>query len=273
MSDFGLSISSLKTLVGSARAPIIFDVRRHDAFAAGQQILPTARWREHTQTEEWARRLPADAHVVCYCVHGHGVSQAATAMLRATGIDAQFLVGGIEGWIEAGGVTISKPALVRHDEDQPSRWVTRVQPKIDRIACPWLINRFIDREAEFLFSEPAYVESIAAELGAIPFDVEGVELSHVGETCTFDTLLKHFAINDPALVGLAAIVRGADTARLELAPAAAGLIGISLGISVLSDGDDHAALARGFDVYDALYAWQRFALDETHNWPVQEVAS
>ncbi len=272
MSDFGLSISSLKTSVGSAHAPIILDVRRHDAFAASQQILPTARWREHTHAAEWARQLPSKAHVVCYCVHGHGVSQAAASMLRSKGINAQFLIGGIEGWIEAGGVTINRQALPHRNEDQPSRWVTRVRPKIDRIACPWLISRFIDREAQFLFAEPAYVESVAAELGATPFDIDGVELSHVGETCTFDTLLKHFAINDPALAALAAIVRGADTARPDLAPAAAGLLGISLGISVLSGGDDHAALARGFDVYDALYAWQRFALEETHNWPAQEVA-
>ena len=164
MSDFGLSINSLKTVIGSAHAPIIFDVRRHDAFAASQQILPTARWREHAQAADWVRQLPSKAHVVCYCVHGHGVSQATASLLRSLGINAQFLIGGIEGWIETGGVTIDRQALAQRDENQPSQWVTRVRPKIDRIACPWLIKRFIDREAQFLFAEPAYVRALLPNL-------------------------------------------------------------------------------------------------------------
>jgi hypothetical protein len=132
--------------------------------------------------------------------------------------------------------------------------VTRVRPKIDRIACPWLIRRFIDRDAEFYFVEPAYVLDVANELGAIAYDIDGVEMSHDGPLCTFDTLISRFGIRDPALEYLQLIVRGADTARLDLAPEAAGLLAVSLGISARSGGDDRAALACGFPVYDALYA-------------------
>jgi len=134
------------------------------------------------------------------------------------------------------------------------KWITRARPKIDRIACPWLIQRFIDREAEFIFAPPADVIRLAAELGAIPFDVEGVELSHDGPLCSFDALLKKYRLVDPALQELAVIVRGADTEHLELAPQAAGLLAISLGLS-RNFTDDHEQLKRGMVIYDALYAY------------------
>ena len=273
MGEFGISVASLKAMIGSRQAPYMFDVRRLDAFAESGVLLPTAQWRQHTDAEHWGRQLPADAHVVCYCVHGHGVSQTAAAVLRSLGVSAQFLIGGIEDWIEAGAVTINKAHLSTGDAAKPSRWVTRIQPKIDRIACPWLIKRFVDREAQFLFAEPDYAKSVAHELNATAFDIDDAALRHDGASCTFDMLLKHFAIKDPVLDKLAMIVRGADTARFELAPAAAGLLGISLGISHISGGDDHAALERGFDIYDALYAWQRFAVDETHSRPMQGAAA
>jgi hypothetical protein len=148
------------------------------------------------------------------------------------------------------------------------KWVTRERPKIDRIACPWLIARVIDDDPEFLFAPPADVLRIAEQVGAIPFDVEGVELSHDGPLCSFDALLKRYALHDPALDSLAVIVRGADTARLDLAPQCAGLLAISLGLSRLFT-DDHEQLRHGFVVYDALYAWLRDAQDETHTWNPQ----
>lgn len=148
------------------------------------------------------------------------------------------------------------------------RWITRSRPKIDRVACPWLVARFVDRDAEFHFVAADRVAARAAELDAIPFDVEGVELSHAGERCSFDAFLERFALDDPALRQLARIVRGADTARLDLAPECAGLLAVSLGLSRLF-ADDHEQLERGFLVYDALYAWLTQARDETHAWHPQ----
>lgn len=152
------------------------------------------------------------------------------------------------------------------------KWITRQRPKIDRIACPWLIARFIDREAEFLFAPPAEVMARAAELGATPYDIEGVELSHDGPLCTFDALLDRYALTDPALREIAVIVRGADTARLDLAPQAAGLLAISLGLS-FNFSDDHEQLRHGFVLYDALYSWSRHVRDERHTWNPQRVHS
>jgi hypothetical protein len=148
------------------------------------------------------------------------------------------------------------------------QWVTRERPKIDRVACPWLITRFIDPAARFLFVPAAEVSAVAARTGAIPFDVEGVELTHDGPLCSFDAILKKYRLTDPALQELAVIVRGADTARLDLAPQAAGLLAISLGLSH-NFADDHEQLRHGFVLYDALYAWARYVRDETHTWNPQ----
>ena len=148
------------------------------------------------------------------------------------------------------------------------KWVTREHPKIDRVACPWLIRRFIDREAEFLFVAPSEVGQVAAETGAIPFDVEGVELSHDGPRCSFDLFLEKYGLTDPHLGELAVIVRGADTDRLDLAPQAAGLLAISLGLS-RNFPDDHEMIQRGFVVYDALYTWSREVRGERHTWNPQ----
>ena len=148
------------------------------------------------------------------------------------------------------------------------KWITRERPKIDRIACPWLIARFIDPNAEFIFAPPADVVRLAGELGATPFDVEGVELSHNGPLCSFDALLAKYRLDDPALQELAVIVRGADTARLDLAPQAAGLLAISLGLS-RNFTDDHEQLRHGCVVYDALYSWSKHVRDEQHTWNPQ----
>ena len=146
------------------------------------------------------------------------------------------------------------------------KWITRERPKIDRIACPWLILRFIDREAEFLYVSAADVLRVAAEAGATPYDIPGVEMSHVGELCSFDAFLGKYGLDDPALARLALIVRGADTSRLDLAPQSAGLYAISLGLSRVF-ADDHAMLRHGLVMYDALYAWCAQGQSETHHWP------
>jgi hypothetical protein len=148
------------------------------------------------------------------------------------------------------------------------QWVTREHPKIDRIACPWLILRCIDPGAEFLFVPPARVGAVARETGAVPFDVAGVELTHDGPRCSFDAFLVKYELDDPALQEIATIVRGADTERLDLAPQAAGLLAISLGLSY-NFPDDQELLRQGLVVYDALYAWCRFARGERHTWNPQ----
>lgn len=269
MSDLLISIDDLKSLIGTPAAPRVLDVRRRGAYDADRMTLPAASWRDHSLVEQWVGDLRPGAGVVVACAHGAGVSQLAAAALRRKGIDARALQGGMEGWKQAGGTTMLKAPLGERANGRPSRWVTRVRPKIDRIACPWLIRRLIDAEAEFYFVEPSTVTAVAKDLEAIPYDIEGVEMSHDGELCTFDTLLAKFGLHDPALDVLAKIVRGADTARLDLAPEAAGLLAVSLGISALAGGNDHAALERGFPVYDALYAWQRHAASEMHNWPAK----
>jgi len=146
------------------------------------------------------------------------------------------------------------------------KWVTRERPKIDRIACPWLILRYIDREAEFLFVPAAQVLAVAQATGATPYDIPGVEMSHVGERCSFDAFVAKYRLDEPALQQLATIVRGADTSRLDLAPQSAGLYAISLGLSQLFS-DDHTMLRHGLVMYDALHAWCRTGQGATHAWP------
>jgi hypothetical protein len=146
------------------------------------------------------------------------------------------------------------------------KWITRERPKIDRIACPWLIAKFIDKEPEFLYVPAREVMAVAAETGATPYDIPDVELSHVDELCSFDAFLKKYLLNDPALQQLAQIVRGADTSRLDLTPQSPGLYAISLGLSATFP-DDQEMLKHGMVMYDALYAWCRRCQAETHNWP------
>jgi hypothetical protein len=204
------------------------------------------------------------------CRYGHNLSQMVAADLRQRGIPAQVVEGGYQAWGEAGLPLIAKAALERFAPKSPSRWVTRRRPKIDRVACPWLIRRFIDRQARILYVDPTEVSNVARDTGAIPFDIEGVEISHEGPRCSFDTMLKLFGLEgDPHLARVALIVRGADTARPDLAPEAAGLHAISLGLSALAGDDDHGMIERGFVMYDALLAWSRHAAEERHNWPAK----
>jgi rhodanese-related sulfurtransferase len=267
MSELFMTIDELRARIGTADAPSIYDVRRRPIFDAAEDVIPTARWRDHMAALTWAAATTPGRDIVLYCLHGHNVSQLAAAALREGGYRARSLAGGIEAWQQAGHPTIRKAGLPGRDEDKPSLWVTRIRPKIDRIACPWLIRRFVDQEARFHFVEPEWVKDVAQEVGGIAYDVEDVPLTHRGDGCTFDTLLDELGLSDEALRSLARIVRGADTGRPDLAPEAAGLLAVSLGVSALAGGDDAQALERGFPIYDALYAWLRHARGETHGWP------
>ena len=267
MGTFSITPAELYAAIGSPDAPLIFDVCKCEDYDLEPRLIPGSRWRDHQRTADWMHEIARGQHVVTVCVRGKKVSQAAAAELRLRGIDAAILVGGNEAWKAAGLPTVAKRLGIGNRDAMASRWVTRVRPKIDRIACPWLISRFLDPTAKFFYVEPAEVINAAKELDAVAYDVDGVELTHRGERDSFDAILEDFEIADPALDRVATVIRGADTARLDLAPEAAGLLAISLGISHLSAADDHVALERGFGVYDALYAWAKFAAGETHNWP------
>jgi rhodanese-related sulfurtransferase len=212
-----ISPSDLYTHVATATAPLLLDVRRAASFEADEALIVAALRRDPDEVAAWQRELPRNASVVVYCVHGHEVSQRVAAALRAVGINARYLEGGITGWAELGLPRRKKSPA------SPHGWITRERPKIDRIACPWLIRRFIDPQAQFLFTPTEQVFDIAKATGAIAYDIPGAEpFSHDGEACSFDAFLKVYGIKDRALDALALIVRGADTARLELAPQSSG---------------------------------------------------
>jgi rhodanese-related sulfurtransferase len=267
---FSISPKDLWNAIATQDAPQIIDVRRRQAYEESPHLLPGAIWRDASTTAEWATQLDVTRPIVIACKVGHEMSQSAAAQLRENSIDARLLEGGYEDWSKAGLALVAKPELERIAPRRPSIWVTRRRPKIDRIACPWLVRRFLDPQARILFVDPDQVINVARETGGIPFDIKDVELSHVGERCSFDTMLKLFGLEgEPSLARLALIVRGADTARHDIAPEAGGLHAISLGLSALAGDDDHGLLERGFIVYDALFAWLRFAAEERHNWPAK----
>jgi rhodanese-related sulfurtransferase len=270
MSDhpFITSIASLAGLLGGPSWPQLVDLRLDDDYEAGPQDLPGSIHRHEGDFVDWSAALDPERPVVASCQRGLKVSQAAAARLRAAGRKASILEGGILAWREAGLPLIDRRGLQDVGWREGIPWVTRRRPKIDRAACPWLIRRFIDPLGQFLYVEPDQVEAVAARIGGIPYDIPGVAVSHVGEDCSFDTLLKIAGLAGwPPLDRLAAIVRGADNARLDLAPEAAGLLAASLGLSDLAGDDDHGMIARAFVVYDGLYAWAARASGETHNWP------
>jgi rhodanese-related sulfurtransferase len=239
---------------------MLVDARLASAFEADDRMIVGALRCPPDEIAAWRGNPPPNGPVVVYCVHGHAVSQGATEMLRGRGIDARYLVGGITQWRERHLPTRRRTGPVAR------QWVTRERPKIDRIACPWLIRRFIEPDAGLLFVPTERVFDVARETGAIAYDIPGAEpFSHDGELCSFDAFLKLYEIHDPALDALALIVRGADTARLELAPQSAGLLALSLGLAA-NFADDHEMLGHGMVVYDALYAWCRSCRDHTHGW-------
>ena len=267
--------------LGTAAAPVVIDVRRDAAFDADDRMLIVgASGAIPSEVDEWRQELPPDRPVVVYCVHGHEVSQQSgsrSARRRARRPLSRR---------RHRRMGRARPAArARRTPAGQHGWVTRERPKIDRIACPWLIRRFIDPEAEFLFVPTERVFAVAAETGATAYDIPGAEpFSHDGELCSFDAFLKVYGIEDPALDALALIVRGADTARLELTPQSPGLLALSLGLSA-NFPDDHAMLEHGMvDVRRALRlvprpcrarrttGRRRRAPEETKPWPRLSVA-
>ncbi len=258
--DASISSEQLQAVLQSTQPPLLIDVRRASAFAESTDLIAGALYREPEHLTQWAGTLPRAASVVVYCVHGHQVSQGAAQALNERGIAARFLEGGIAHWAQGGGAVMHKPAGAH------SRWVTRERPKIDRIACPWLIARFVDRDAEFLYVPIADVKRSAAAREAMAYDVPDVHFTHDGELCSFDAFIKTYRLGgDPALTQLAHIVRAADTGNLALAPQAPGLLAMSLGLSRLY-ADDHEMLRHGMVMYDALYLWCKEGQSETHTW-------
>jgi rhodanese-related sulfurtransferase len=263
MMPSAITVSELAKLAGTASAPLLIDVRREQAFKTANDMITGAIRRSPDNVEHWRGDLSERGPVVVYCAHGQEVSQEVSSALADKGIGASYLSGGIAAWVEQ-----KLPIRRKREEEEqgPSKWVTRERPKIDRIACPWLIRRFIDPAASFIYVPADRVLAIAEETGATPYDVAGVEFTHEGDRCSFDTFLRIYGITDPALEYLAAIVRGADTSRHDLTPQCGGLFAISLGLSV-NFPDDHEMLEHGMVIYDALYTWCRSLQAETHNWP------
>jgi hypothetical protein len=212
--------------------------------------------------------------VVVICQKGLKLSHGVAAWLRHAGIPADSLEGGALAWAQAGLPMVPEARLPPRDPQGRTLWVTRSRPKIDRIACPWLIRRFVDPHAVFLFVPASEVQGVAGRFEATPFDIEGEDVfwSHRGELCTFDVMVEEFGLSTGPLRRLAAIVRGADTARPDLAPEAPGLLAASLGLSRMY-ADDLAQLEAGLVLYDAFYRWCRDASDETHNWPSKKAGA
>jgi rhodanese-related sulfurtransferase len=260
-----IPISTLIRLIGTPHCPALLDVRTDDDFDADPFLIPGARRHRFDRVVECAPALRGQP-VAVYCQKGLKISQGAAAVLRAEGVAAEVVEGGQVAWRDARQPMVPARKLPAPDPDGRSVWVTRHRPKIDRIACPWLIRRFVDPCARFLFVSPSQVTNVADRFGATPFDVEGVFWSHRGDRCTFDTMVEEFGLRHEALDRLARIVRGADTDRHDLAPEAAGLLAASLGLSRMYR-DDLEQLDAGMPLYDAFYRWARDAAEEGHDWP------
>jgi rhodanese-related sulfurtransferase len=257
-----ISVSQLSRIIGLPGAPMLIDTRPSDDGRSHSHLLPTARQMKSAAVSDWAHNF-AGRRVIVYCRDGGDVSQGTAAWLRQAGIDAQTLEGGFEAWCKAEQPLLSTSRLPQRDEAGRTTWVTRARPKIVRIACPWLIRRFIDPTAVFLYVIPSEVPAVAKRFAATPFDSSDGIWSDRGEACTFDVMLEQFDLKIEALSRLAAIIRGADTGLPDLTPQSGGLLAISLGYSRMFR-DDVAQLDAVMPVYDALYRWCRDGTEETH---------
>ncbi len=257
-----ISVEQLARLIGTPKAPVLLDVRSQQDFDSDPFLIPGSR---HVRMDP-RDPLPAitvQGPVIVTCMHGGPRSHGLAAVLRQAGVDAEVVEGGFAAWRDKNFPVV--PPELAGTEEGGRLWVTRARPKIDRIACPWLIRRFVDPAARFLFVPPSEVMGVAERFGAIPFDVENVRWSHVGERCSFETMVEGFGLSGPVLDRMGIIVRGADTGALDLAPEAAGLLALSLGLS-RQYADDLEQLDAGMVLYDALYRWARDASAEKHEW-------
>ena len=258
--------AKLYAQLGLADAPLIVDVRCEPHGERGRVMIPGALLGEPEQVAVWSAPLPRTRRIVTIGEHADDNAPAVAATLSALGFQANALHGGLEGWLACGYPTVR----IRRELRAPggSRWITRERPKIDRLACPWLIRRFIDPYALFFYVPAHSVRTEAEPLGAEPYDIADVRFSHRGSRCSFDAFLEEFELDDPAVNAVADIVRAADTARLEESREAPGLLAISLGLSATIT-DDLLLLEQAMPLYDALYAWCKTARHETHSWPQQ----
>lgn len=268
-SNTEITVPQLSRLIGLPSTPLIIDVRSDEDIAIAPNFLPGAERRSALDVSSWAKEY-IGLNVVVVCQKGQKLSQGVTAWLLHEGVRAETLEGGYEAWLAAGGLVVNANKLPARDNQGRTVWVTRARPKIDRIACPWLIRRFIDPKAVFLYVSASEVTATAERFNATPFDIDGVFWSHRQERCTFDTLIEEFGLSSQPLNRLATIVRAADTAQLDLAPQAAGFLAVSLGLSRMYRNDTDQ-LNAGMLVYDAFYRWCRDATDETHNWPSNQL--
>lgn len=259
-----ISTSSLYAMLGLPDAPVIVDVRNEADCSAYPRMIPGTLRRDPLRIGEWAERLPPAPLLAVYCSDGQGASRSVMETLSARAYAVRMLTGGIQGWVEGTHPTVR----IRTELKVPggSRWITRERPKIDRLACPWLIRRFIDPEAQFFYTPSHRVRADAGALAAEPYDITGVTFSHRGPRCSFDAFLDEFDLRDPVMDTVAAIVRAADTGALAQSREAPGLLAISLGLSA-NITDDILLLEQAMPIYDALYAWRKTASQETHSWP------
>ena len=262
------SSSSIANRIGTPDAPVFVDVRKAADFAASDYFIPgSVRW-DYDANQAEPPEIKGATTAVAYCVKGLHVGITGAEKLRTPNREATFLEGGLRQWMETDAPRVKKRPDLGVTGESVSRWVTRARPKIDRIACPWLVRRFIDPRAQFFYVPTSEVFAFAQANNAVAYDIPGAPIEHAGSLCSFDNFLRAFELTSPALERLAAIVRGADTDALNLAPQSAGLLAISLGYSKNID-DDHAMLAAMMPVYDALYRWVLDAVaatDEKHNW-------
>jgi rhodanese-related sulfurtransferase len=263
-----ISLDKLARLIGTANTPALIDVRTDEDFAADPRLIPGAVRRSHKDAADWSGEFTGNSAIVV-CMRGAKLAQGTAAWLRNADVSAETLEGGFEGWKEANLPLINTSKLPPRDAKGRTVWVTRARPKIDRIACPWLIRRFVDPNAVFLFVAPSEVVAVGERFNAVPFDIENVFWSHRGELCTFDVMVEEFGLATPPMLRLATMVRAADTGRLDLSPEAPGLLAASLGLSRMYD-DDLEQLEAGIVLYDAFYRWCRDASGETHNWPTNK---
>nr|WP_137830895.1 sulfurtransferase/chromate resistance protein [Methylobacterium sp. L1A1] len=265
-----ISVEKLARLIGTPGCPILIDVRSYRDFLGDQRFIPGSALRSWEKADDWAPQLRGRS-VVVICQDGRQHSHGVAAWLRSTGVSAEALDGGTSAWTAAGLPMLPEAKLRNRDAHGRTVWVTRARPKVDRIACPWLIRRFVDPDAIFLFVPPGEVAGVADRFEAAPFDIDDPNTfwSHRGARCTFDVMLEELGLATPPLLHLATLVRGADTGRPDLAPEAAGLLAASLGLSRIY-ADDLAQLDAGMLLYDAFYRWCRDATEENHNWPTNK---
>ncbi len=261
-----ITCSQLHRLIGTPDLPTLIDIRIDDDFGLDERLIPTSYRVSHKSIHEIALQLDPKQKVVVICHEGQKLSQGCVGFLRDKNILAESLEGGFVAWAKANYPLVPEAKIPKNHIDGRTVWVTRHRPKIDRIACPWLIRRFVDPKALFLFVSPLEVLGVAEKFNATPFDVEDVFWSHREEACTFDTMIEEFDLQTGPLKDLAKIIRGADTNRLDIMPESAGLLAASLGLSRMYK-DDLKQLDAGMLLYDAFYRWARDAKDEGHDWP------